>query len=86
MYNEDLQVQKLKEIKGEDKIKRKPPKKSLRKKRLEKKQLREKQPKENNSLVAIYNKKPRFLTERGFLLGLKNQYFNEQLVFSFGHS
>ena len=27
MYSEDLQVQKLKEMKGEDKIKRKPPKK-----------------------------------------------------------
>ena len=27
MYNEDLQVQKLKEMKGEDKPKRKPPKK-----------------------------------------------------------
>ena len=27
MYQEDLQIQKLKEIKGEDRIKKKPPKK-----------------------------------------------------------
>tara|TARA_R110000803_G_scaffold161772_1_gene225412 strand:+ start:123 stop:320 length:198 start_codon:yes stop_codon:yes gene_type:complete len=28
MYNEDLQIEKLKEMKGENKIKRKPPKKT----------------------------------------------------------